>query len=149
MPATPPHEHPPFAQPSHEPRFALEFPSVSPAAIALGLEAIGLMTPAALAPPLFRGYADEEGQDWLAVALGNSYHPYPLKEPADFEDFSSEQTTEHIVRWLTETAAYPEQPWFDGGEGRGFQMWQVAWEQEPRRFYGYTLIRPKWFEIHK
>lgn len=44
---------------------------------------------------------------------------------------------------------YPEQPWFDGGEARGFQMYHVPWLQEPRESYGCTLILPKWFEVHK
>jgi hypothetical protein len=44
---------------------------------------------------------------------------------------------------------YPDAPWFEGGEARGFRMYHVPWQQEPKALYGYLTVEPKWVEIHK
>lgn len=56
-----------------------------------------------------------------------------------------------IVDWL-KTATYPDTPWFDGGEARGFCMFWAHFgceENAPFHTHGELVVLPKWFEIHK
>lgn len=54
-----------------------------------------------------------------------------------------------VARWLDSEALFPPSPWFDGGEARGFQAWQVAHGMAGVGPVNTLVLEPKWFEIHK
>jgi hypothetical protein len=137
----------PFSEPSFEPRFALDHDSPDPAVLAIGLELQQRSQRPWGGGPVFTAY--RIGTDRLAVSANAYGFPHPLHQPVAFEGLTRDQAALWIARWLEEEAEYSEAPWFDGGEGRGFRMYHVPWKQEPRQFYGYLLVEPKWFEIHK
>lgn len=59
------------------------------------------------------------------------------------------RAVEAIARWLADEAEYPEPPWFDGGEARGFSAYHVPYRGQALGPYGFMVVAPKWFEIHK
>jgi hypothetical protein len=62
---------------------------------------------------------------------------------------SVKEAAQCLSQWLRNVAEYPPQPWFDGGEARGFQMFDVPYKAHPQQFYGALIVEPKWFEVHK
>jgi hypothetical protein len=53
-----------------------------------------------------------------------------------------------VLAWL-ETATYPEEPWFDGGEARGYCVYWAYYGSDDAAAYRSLVVLPKWFEIHK
>lgn len=54
-----------------------------------------------------------------------------------------------LVRAWLKTAAYPKEPWFDGGEARGYCVYWAYFRSEEGGDYRSLVVLPKWFEIHK
>jgi hypothetical protein len=54
-----------------------------------------------------------------------------------------------LVRTWLETATYPEEPWFDGGEARGYCVYWSYFGSEDGDDGRALVVIPKWFEIHK
>jgi hypothetical protein len=126
-----PNEHQtwtPFAAPSWEPRFALDWPRADTGLLALALClhancVLGRHVPLDT-NQTFRGYV--LGPARLAVAA--IAYSYPLTAgDVLFDGASVQSAAETVTRWLEDQAVYPPQPWFDGGEERGFQSWHVAY----------------------
>jgi hypothetical protein len=134
----------PFREPSAEPRFAFDFSYCGADALSLGLD---LLRYSKYAGSDCRFHAVGGKSGWLAVSTGASPSRLALGEPC-FSDLSQEEAARRVLEWLDETE-YPPQPWFEGGESRGFAMFHVPWEAEPAALYGYSLVLPKWFEVHK
>lgn len=141
-------EFTPFAAPSHEPRFALEVPFVDADTIVHALRWASFTSPPA--SRRYHGFADDRRQ-WLAVCPAGSFAAgfQTLSDQRLFSDLNPKETARAIRDWLLKKADYGEAPWFDGGEGQGMRIYHVAYGQEPRRFYGWTVVQPHWFEIHK
>ncbi|MBK7191419.1 MAG: hypothetical protein IPH80_02985 [Myxococcales bacterium] len=140
----------PFAQPSWEPRFALDGPTPSLPLLTTALRLHVDCSHHAWAwrdgAPVFHGFCVRPDRVAIAARLGG--FPGPLRDAEPwFADATLDAAATHLAGWLTTTAAYPPTPWFDGGEGRGFQAWHVAYGQPGP--YGYLVVEPKWFEIHK
>ncbi len=143
----------PFSTDSFEPRFAIESFDFDALALALRLHVQSNMVTGWSHQPgasVFMGYP--MGRARLAVAA--QLHGFPSKphklravEPV-FEFLTLDAAAEAVTRWLNETAEYPKQPWFDGGEARGFRVYHVPYGQ-PFDPYGHMVVEPKWFEIHK
>lgn len=55
-----------------------------------------------------------------------------------------------IAAWLR-TANYPKQPWFDGGERKGFTVFWAHYgcEEAPHVDGGALIVMTEWLEIHK
>lgn len=139
-------EFTPFSEPSYEPRFAFEYPRNSAKALHHALTLHCLCSP----PPAKVSFsAYHNGNDWLAILAETRSFALPPAKKVFFSEQSQDAAAEQIARWLEDDAEYPDPPWFDGGEARGFQIYHVPWRQEPQAFYGCTLILPKWFEVHK
>ena len=86
--------------------------------------------------------------DSVAVAAVLARFPHPLRDATPwFSRLTLEAAADALAEWLAHEAVYPKQPWFDGGEARGFQAWHVPYlEPGP---YGYVVVEPKWFVVHK
>jgi hypothetical protein len=138
----------PFAAPSCEPRFALELPFTDAESIGDGLRCAELA--AGHTPRAWIGYTDDLGK-WLAVcSAGSPVANFPtLSTLLCFEDLDRREAAIAIRRWLVEKADYTEEPDFEGSAMRGMRMFHVAYGQDPQRFYGWTVIQPHWFEVHK
>lgn len=141
-------EFTPFAAPSHEPRFAMEVPFTDVETIDHALRCAEIA--AAHAPKTWLGLTDDQGQ-WLAVCGTGSFAArFPnLSTVVAFEGLDRREAALAIRKWLEEMANYGEPPWFDGGESRGIRIFHVGYGREPKRFYGWTVIQPHWFEVHK
>jgi hypothetical protein len=141
----------PFAAPSWEPRFALDGLTAEPGLLVM---ALGLYVSTARrryvsldTDETYRG--DELGPSRLAVAVISRFFPYPLRDgDLLFEDASLPAAAQAMAHWLQGQATYPPQPWFDGGEERGFQAWHVPYGDHSGPM-GYLIVEPKWFEVHK
>ena len=138
----------PFARPSWEPRFALDGQKVNAKLIQLGLV---LHLAIQWREGNRNGFmAFTESPTRLVVASPDcGGFPRPLESIRLFEGQKLELAAGLICKWLESDAQYPKQPWFDGGALRGFQMFHVAFNEEPRDCYGFVVIEPKWFEVHK
>lgn len=142
----------PFAEPSWEPRFAVDgFVNDTLLMCALELHACCLRTPWLCRDEaaVFAGYRVDAQR--LAVAAIDRHFPRPLTDdPAAilFERAPPKRAIEAIFAWLRDEAEYPPRPWFDGSEARGLQAFHVPYGQRNGP-YGYLVIEPKWFEIHK
>jgi hypothetical protein len=136
----------PFSTLSAEPRFAFEFSYCTLDAISLGLT---LCQYCQYAGKSAKFSAVDGKAGWLAVRVTNGHGlPRLAPTPEFFTDLTNKAAARRILSWLKKSP-YPPQPWFEGGESRGFRMFHVPWDQEPVSFYGYTVIQPKWFEVHK
>lgn len=140
----------PFAVSSSEPRFALDGKKPDPGLLALALSMhlyardrghlVG-------AQPTFRGHLLDSAR--LAVAvIDPSFAPALPAGVLLFDAAPAQAAAEAVARWLVDRAAYPAQPWFDGGESRGFQAWHVPFGDASGP-YGCLVVEPKWFEVHK
>ena len=138
----------PFAAASHEPRFAWEVPSTAAAIISHALHGQGLAEGYQLTA--YTGYTDGQGQ-WLAVCSSGSFAARipTISTIQLFSGLDIHATARAVEEWLDQKADYGEPPWFEGSEAQGMRIFQVAYGQEPSRFYGWTVIQPHWFEIHK
>ena len=143
----------PFATPSFEPRFAIDGSTPEMLEHALRLHVLcNNATGAAYVEGkgVFRGF--HSGGRRLAVAA--SLHGFPgdprgpAWEPA-FRDLDRGQALDAIRSWLREAAGYPETPWFDGGEARGFRLYHVPYGELDLGPYGFMVVEPKWIEVHK
>jgi hypothetical protein len=134
----------PFREASTEPRFAFDFSFCTVEAISLSLD---LLRYCRYAGPESRFHAVGGESGWLAVSTTASPSRLTLGVPY-FSDLPQEEAARRVLDWLEETE-YPPQPWFEGGESRGFAISHVPWEAEPAVLYGYTVVQPKWFEVHK
>ncbi len=136
----------PFAWPSWEPRFAIDSRQCGPRVISIGIELFLLNSIA----PIQGGFDLHEVDKTRAVLC---MHKRSIAE------FSSRKAERHVTsvdeaahclsQWLQNVAEYPPQPWFDGGEDRGFQMFDVPYKAHPQQFYGALIVEPKWFEVHQ
>ncbi len=140
----------PFAHPSWEPRFALDGPAPSLPLLTTALRLHVACHHHAWSwhddAAVFTGFRVRP--DRVAVAAQLVGFPRPLREATPwFTDATLDAAAGELAAWLTSAAVYPPTPWFDGGEGRGFQAWHVAFRQPGP--YGYLVVEPKWFEIHK
>lgn len=89
---------------------------------------------------------------WLCIGHPAKRDPFPrelweaLPEPVEQRDLPA-----WIAAWLRTDAKYPERPWFDGGEARGFSVFwgHYGCEEIEDHGYGALVVLPKWFEIHK
>lgn len=139
-----------FARPSWERRFALDLQDVSPATMATALRLHVQCSHVQWAwqegAAVFHGFRVRP--DSVAVAAVMVGFPHALREASPwFAGVTLEAAAEALSGWLAREAVYPKRPWFDGGEGRGFQAWHVPY-LEPG-LYGYMVVEPKWFEVHK
>lgn len=144
----------PFAEHSWEPRFAIDAWLNQGEAIELGLRCCLTAYPFYCcnfpSDPRYFGFLIFPTR--FAVAPVGTREPSLYQVPSCFENFSLEEAVNFIVNWLSNDAEYPEMPWFDGGERKGFQMYHVPYmgkDEELNLFRGFTLIEPKWFEVHK
>lgn len=139
----------PFAVPSWEPRFALD--SMSPDSTTIS-EGLGLF----LRLRQWRVTGEER-----FVVHATSASRLVLFQKGGFAGARASQgrlvlaeasvadAATAASRWLIDEAEYPPEPWFDGSESRGFQMFDVPYKAHPREFYGAVIVEPKWFEVHK
>ena len=135
----------PFASASWEPRFVVEHytQAALQSAVTLWSECrTGLKSPDGLVR-----YATRHS-DHLLVEHPDAWHPGQLQalpEPIPIASLAGWITT-----WWLATAKYPEEPWFDGGEARGFcAFWAHYACQEIKGSSGALVVLPKWFEFHK
>lgn len=142
----------PFAQHSWEPRFAFDGRTTELDLIQLGLSCCLAMDPFRAQKTDRRFIAFAVSTTRLAVAAPDFDRPDSLNDTPRFADTPIGDAARSIQAWLENEAEYPQRPWFDGGESRGFQMFHVPWCREYKaykEFFGYALIEPKWYEIHK
>lgn len=136
----------PFAQPSWEPRFAMDCRWLNIESIARCLEVFTGQSYYRESQPTFDIF--ETNNSRLALCLSGArlavMQGRELARNADVK-LASELT----YQWLANDAEYPPQPWFDGGEDHGFQVFDVPYNAHPMEFYGFLIIEPKWFECHK
>ncbi len=137
----------PFASPSWEPRFALD--GRIDHLIAKGLELYLHCDDGLFRNETSTLRAFVAGPTRLVVSAGSGGGLFAGDPGGYFDANPLPEAARLIAHWLTHEAVYPERPWFDGGEAKGFQMYHVPWNQEPARFYGCLLVEPKWIEIHK
>jgi hypothetical protein len=141
----------PFALPSWEPRFAIDGfveSEMIEAALRLHVQSGfgGVRWPLAGAK-LFHGHRLTPNR--IVVAAKIYGFPRELHDERMFEQLEIGEATQAVVDWLSHEAVYPPKPWFDGGEGRGFQAFHVPYLQAELGPYGYLVVEPKWLEIHK
>jgi len=142
----------PFAQASWEPRFAIDAPSCELKLLQLGLQCC-LATDLfchSYSDQLFIGFAISPVR--FAVASPRYDVPRPLSDKPAFKEASLEDAALFIKGWLENDAVYPTRPWFDGGELRGFQMFHIPYSDGYEDFnpaFGYSIVEPKWLELHK
>ena len=140
----------PFSTPSYEPRFAIEHRRLDALSHALRLHAPCNNETYGDDAPVFVGYTLSPAR--VAVAARVRGFPSELRmhgyEPL-FKGLTQAGAVEAIFVWLRDVAEFPERPCFEGGEGRGFRAYHVAWGQESLGPYGYLVVEPTWFEIHK
>lgn len=141
-------EFTPFASDSDEPRFALEVPIIADVVIAQALDWSSFSS-----NPRSRKYnafTDGAGQ-WLAVCTVGSFVTRfpPIQDVPVFTGLDRVEAAAAIAKWLENEADYGEPPSFDGGEDQGMRIFSVPFGQPPSDFYGWTVIQPKWFEVHK
>ncbi len=139
----------PFAGPSWEPRFALDLPT-SPLALTTALRLHVGCQPAAWAwregAAVFHGYRIRPDRAVVA-AVFYSFPGAPRDAAPLFARLPLDAAAAALADWLEREAVYPARPWFDGGEARGFQAWHVPYGDPGP--YGYLVVEPKWFEVHK
>jgi hypothetical protein len=143
----------PFAAPSWEPRFALDafedLETLLPIALRLHVRSSHVRRAYKEGAAVFRGY--KLGPNRIAVAA--QLRGFPSEPRVDgvqtlFEDVTLEAASEGILHWLDNDATPPPQPWFDGSEELGLQLYHMAYGQKPGP-YGYMVAESKWFEVHK
>lgn len=139
----------PFASPSWEPRFALDFPT-SPPALAMALRLhVGCRSGEwdwREGEAVFYGFRLQPDRAVVAVVFHGP--PRAPDETAPlFAGVTLEVAAAALADWLTSEAVYPARPWFDGDEERGFQAWHVPYGDPGP--YGFLVVEPKWFEVHK
>ena len=142
----------PFAQHSWEPRFAFDGRSRDIDLIQTGLSCALVMDPFHAHKTDRRFIAYSVSSTRLAIKASNYHSQHPLSETTQFADASIEDAARAISTWLESKTVYPDRPWFDGGESRGFQMFHVPYCSQYsayKGYFGYTLVEPKWFEVHK
>jgi hypothetical protein len=139
----------PFAVPSWEPRFAIDHLSIDIGALAAALEFY-------LKVRLWRVTGEERfiihdcGPTRRLLYFEGSHFAARLKPwPVELSGAGIDVASESIATWLAQEAEYPPQPWFEGSENRGFQLYDVPFQAPPRVCYGGLIVEPKWFEIHK
>lgn len=142
----------PFAQPSWEPRFAIDGPGLGLSLIRFGLQISAMLDlfPSNNSGDLFDCY--EVSPTRLAVIAPKYGIPHPLSYSKLADQVVLDGAASAIKEWLDKIATYPTEPWFDGGGSKGFQMFYVPWAvgyESYAGFSGYVLIEPKWFEVHK
>jgi hypothetical protein len=138
----------PFAVPSWEPRFAVDGQSCDPDLVAGVLELSVLLRAGEGDRTAYDVY--EVGESRLALARTGQSGFFALRGWAQLHGgLSTAAAAKVVCQWLKERAVYPPKPWFDGGEARGFQMFDVPWRAHPEPHYGMIIVEPKWFERHK
>lgn len=138
----------PFARDSHEPRFALEVPGTEAGVIALALDWSSFLS--GPESRKFDACTDGAGQ-WLAVCVTGSFAAAfpPIPDGRVFRGLPRGEAAAEIGKWLRKKADYGDPPCFEGGEERGMRIFSVPFGQPPSAFYGWTVIQPAWFEVHK
>jgi len=136
--------HSPLVSPSWEPRFVVEHHDAEPLRHAVELWRLCNTWFPPGAP--IRYVAREPTR--LQIAHPDSSHlPAPpwttLESPIVAADVPA-----LVHAWL-QTAAYPEAPWFDGGEARGYCVYWAYFGSDDPAAYRSLVVLPKWFEIHK
>jgi hypothetical protein len=146
----------PFAFSSWEPRFAFDGGRVAVDSLELALhlhvkcnlDSLGGVDDENV---VFRGYRLTPTR--IAVAAPSIDFPSRLREgELMFENVNRSAAARAISEWLRNQAEYPERPWFDGSEAQGFQAFHVPYVpggNESLGPYGYMVVEPKWFEVHK
>jgi hypothetical protein len=136
----------PFALPSWEPRFAIDSRQCGPRGISMGIELFLLNT----IDPIQGGFDIHEVDKTRAVLCMHegSFAEF-FSRKAEHHVTSVKEAAQCLSQWLRNVAEYPPQPLFDGGEARGFQMFDVPYKAHPQQFYGALIVEPKWFEVHK
>lgn len=140
---------PPITSHSWEPRFAIEH--YDPAALRNAVELWWLCDLGMRFVPDDPVTHVARGPNWLLVGHPRDRDPFPrdfwerLAQPVDQPDLPK-----WIDAWL-ETATYPDKPWFDGGEAKGFSVYWGHYDctEVHHVAYGALVVLPKWFEIHK
>lgn len=135
----------PFASESWEPRFVVEHYDVG--ALAHAVELWRVCNFAFGAAARIRYVAREP--TWMQVAHPDAHLPLvrppwvELEQPVVAADVAG-----LVQRWL-DTATYPEQPWFDGVEAKGYCAYWAYFGSRDFGSYRSLVVIPKWFEIHK
>ena len=136
----------PFAQPSWEPRFAMDCRLLQSETIARCLEIFIGQSCYGEIQPTFGIF--ETNKSRLALCLSNArFAVMQGRELARNADVKL--ASDLVYQWLANEAEYPPQPWFDGGEDQGIRVFDVPYNAHPKEFYGFLIIEPKWFECHK
>lgn len=138
----------PFAVPSWERRFAIDWNTTDVSALVTGLHLALTMRSVPLNSTSLNIYRLHQRRSELGVAgTTNRFQILGIKPEAT--QLSVQEAAENLHAWLHLEALYPPKPWFEGGEARGFQMFDVPFRAHPRELYGTLVVEPKWFEIHK
>jgi hypothetical protein len=135
--------HSPFASQSWEPRFVVEH--YNEAALHSAIELWASMWHIGFATLDSTVRHVTMRPDCLLVEHPNArdHAGEPLPEPVALREL-----TPWIMAWL-HTATYPDQPWFDGGEQKGFCVFWAHYQCAESGAYGSLVVIPKWFELHK
>lgn len=138
----------PFAVPSWEGRIAIDFATIEVSAIMAGLTLALVMRGVPLNTKPFHFYKTSESR--MCIGVGRITNRFQMVgKPPDAANLSVQEAAETLIAWLDNEAVYPTQPWFEGGEERGLQLFDVPYRAHPAGFYGTLVAEPKWFEVHK
>lgn len=137
----------PFAVPSWEPRFAMDCMARDAALLLRGLEIFLLVQDLESSHKTFSVHAASKSRVVL-FKTDNSFSRSPSWQLVQ-ASATPVEAAQFLSQWLCDGAEYPPQPWFDGGEAQGFQMFGVPYKGHPREFYNGLIVEPKWFEVHK
>lgn len=134
----------PFSSPSWEPRFVVEHHDDEPLRHAVELWRLcnTWFPPGAL----IRYVAREPTR--LQIAHPDSSRPWDAPWTTLDQPIVAAEVPALVHQWL-KTATYPEQPWFEGGEARGYCVYWAYYDSEDEAAYRPLVVLPKWFEIHK
>jgi hypothetical protein len=138
----------PFCVPSWEGRFAVDWDKIEFSAIVTALNLALVMRSVPLNSASLNVYRLTESRSVLGVVGTANRFEFLGVEP-EAARLSIQEAAEFLHAWLDREAVYPPKPWFDGGEARGFQMFDVPYRAHPHELCGTLVIEPKWFEIHK
>ena len=84
----------------------------------------------------------------LQIAHPDASRPFHAPWTALEQPITAADVPPLVHAWL-KTATYPEAPWFDGGEARGYCVYWAYYGSEDEAAYRSLVVLPKWFEIHK
>lgn len=136
----------PFAAESFEPRFVVNHHAelALRAAVDLWFMSCNWYSPSAPELRYVQRRADHLLLAWSGWGRGDAPAPWEkLPQP-----LAKDAIAPWVMAWL-DGATYPEQPWFDGGERRGFSAYCVHFRSKESIAYGSLVVLPTWFEVHK